>query len=73
MDKAEFKSTMDEWLYTLRTTRPAPGHDRGRLSGDWWRLRPSKTGGPTGFPYTIEVIEWFRSTCSRMGIPFNLA
>ena len=33
MDTAEFKRTMDEWLFTLRTTRPALGHDRVVYAG----------------------------------------
>ena len=72
MDTAEFKRTMDEWLYTLRTTRPSPGHDRVVYAG----LREAETvedRRANGIPLHIEVIEWFRSTCSRMGIPFNLA
>ena len=71
MDTAEFKRTMDEWLFTLRTTRPALGHDRVVYAG----LREAETveeRRSDGIPLHIEVIEWFRSTCSSMGIPFNL-
>ena len=72
MDTAEFKQTMDVWLHMLRTTRPAPGHDRVLYPG----LKEAETvedRRANGIPLHIEVIEWFRSTCSRMGIPFNLA
>ena len=72
MDKGEFKSTMDEWLYTLRTTRPAPGHDRVVYPG-LVEAETVEDRKVNGIPLHIEVIEWFRSTCSRMGIPFNLA
>ena len=72
MDAAEFKSTMDEWLYTLRTTRPAPGHDRVVYPG-LVEAETVENRRANGIPLHIEVIEWFRSTCSRMGIPFNLA
>ena len=71
MDKSEFKSTMDEWLHTLRTTRPAPGHDRVVYPG-LVEAETVKNRRANGIPLHIEVIEWFRSTCSRMGIPFNL-
>ena len=71
MDTAEFKSTMDEWLHTLRTTRPAPGHDRVVYPG-LVEAETVENRRANGIPLHIEVIEWFRSTCSRMGIPFNL-
>lgn len=71
-DTTDFKRMMDEWLYTLRRTKPAPGHDRvvyaGLLEAETVEERQAN-----GIPLHCEVIDWFRKTCSAMEIPFGLA
>ena len=57
-DVEEFKDTMDETLKKLRTTRPAPGHERVLYAGlaeheDMVDRRMN------GIPLHKEVLEWF--------------
>ena len=72
MDTAEFKRTMDEWLHMLRTTKPAPGHDRVVYAGlvEAETVEERKANGILLHP---EVVDWFRTACADMEIPFNLA
>lgn len=72
MDTAEFKRTMDEWLYTLRTTKPAPGHDRVVYAG-LVEAETVEERKANGIPLHLKVVDWFRTACSDMEIPFNLA
>ena len=66
-DLAEFKRMMDEFLHGLRTTKPAPGHDRVLYAG----LHEAETVADRkvrGIPYHPEVVEWFDTACKEMGI-----
>ena len=72
MDTAEFKSTMDEWLQMLRTTKPAPGHDRVMYAG----LPESEEVEKRtvhGIPFHPEVIEWFKDICGELSIQYTLS
>ena len=63
----EFKQTMDDFLQTLKTTKPAPGHERvlvpGQIEAEATEERISE-----GIPLHKEVVEWFRGTCAELGI-----
>ena len=71
VDTGEFKRTMDEWLQMLKSTPPAPGHERvlyaGLLEAETERERRAN-----GIPLHPEVIDWFRITCAEFSVPFVL-
>ena len=62
-----FKDTMDEMLKTLRTSPPAPGHDRvlypGLSEAEELAERRAK-----GIPLHKEVLQWFAECTKDMGI-----
>ena len=67
MDTAQFKRTMDEWLYMLKSTKPAPGHDRVLYPG----LPEAECEieyKAKGIPLHTEVVGWIRSICSELHI-----
>jgi L-2-hydroxycarboxylate dehydrogenase (NAD+) len=63
----EFKETMDEFLSTLRTTPPAPGHDRVFYPGlpDWEMEQERRE---LGIPLHKEVVESLRKLSDDLGI-----
>jgi L-2-hydroxycarboxylate dehydrogenase (NAD+) len=65
----QFKADMDEFLRGLTETPPAPGHERvvypGLLEAEETRQRLEE-----GIPYHVEVINWFRSIGSELGLRF---
>ncbi|MGA9697064.1 MAG: Ldh family oxidoreductase [Dehalococcoidales bacterium] len=65
MDVAEFKRTMDEWLVMLKTTKPAPGHDRVLYPG-LPEAECEKEYKAKGIPLHHEVVEWLRKTCTEL-------
>ena len=71
MDVAEFKRTMDEFLTMLRTTKPAPGHERVFFPGlpEAESVEDRKVNG---IPLHHEVIDWFRDICGELSIPYVL-
>lgn len=71
MDVADFKQTMDEWLETLRTTKPAPGHDRVFYPG-LPEAEDEADRRANGIPLHPEVVDWFRDICAELEIPFKL-
>ena len=71
MDTGEFKKTMDDWLRLLRTTRPAPGHERVYYPGQM-EAESEKENRAKGIPLHREVIDWFRETCGELSIQFSL-
>ena len=71
MDTAEFKRTMDEWLKVLRTTKPAPGHDRVLYPG-LPEAEATITNRAKGIPLHPEVATWFHSICNELSIPCTM-
>ena len=67
-DVGEFKQTMDDFLRTLKSTKPAPGHDRVLAPG---QIEAENTEERTasGIPLHKEVVEWFHTTCAELDIP----
>ncbi len=67
-DVQEFKATMDEWMEMMKTTKPAPGHDRVMVAGqpeaEMEEVRRSE-----GIPLHNEVVDWLRDTCSELSVP----
>lgn len=68
MDTAEFKRTMDEWLRTLKSTRPAPGHDRVLYPGQP-EAEAEIEHRAKGIPFHPEVVAWFHTICGDLSIP----
>ena len=68
MDTAQFKRTMDEWLRMLKSTKPAPGHDRVLYPG-LPEAECEVEYKAKGIPLHREVIGWFRRICSELQIP----
>ncbi len=68
-DTGKFKSDMDEFLQALTDTPPAPGHERvvyaGLLEAEEVELRRAE-----GIPYHREVIDWFATIESELGLDF---
>lgn len=71
MDVAEFKRTMDEWLRMLRTTKPAPGHERVLYPG-LPEAEATEDRKANGIPLHSEVVEWFADICGELSIPYTL-
>ena len=67
MDTGQFKRTMDEWLQMLKSTKPAPGHQRvlypGLLEAECEVEYRAK-----GIPLHREVVGWFNSICRELSI-----
>ena len=71
LDVEDFKSMMDEWLQTLKDTPPSPGNERVLVAGQMeWEAEQDRSS--KGIPLHVEVVQWFRDTCSQMEIPFIL-
>ena len=71
IDVREFKTMMDEWLRMLRSTPPAPGHERVLYPG----LPEAETEADrkaNGIPLHPEVVDWFRGISAELAIPFEL-
>ena len=63
----QFKREMDEWLRMMKSTRPAPGHDRvlvaGQPEAETELLRRAE-----GIPLHPEVAQWLRDACGELGV-----
>ena len=66
-DLQEFKERMDRMLHTLKTTKPAPGHDRVIYPG-LSEHEEEQDRRANGIPLHKEVIEWFAGITSEMSI-----
>ena len=67
----EFKQAMDDWMQSLKSTPPAPGHDRvlvpGQPEHEMEQERRTK-----GVPLHQEVIAWFKDISRELEIPYVL-
>lgn len=68
VDIAQFKRTMDEFLQMLKSTKPAPGHDRVLYPG-LPEAECEVEHRAKGIPLHIEVVGWFRKICAELSIP----
>ena len=71
MDTSEFKTTMDEWINMLQSSKPAPGHDRVMYPGQP-EHESNIERSENGIPLHYEVIDWFKDICGELSIPFSL-
>ena len=66
-----FKGLMDDFLGALRTTPPAPGHDRVLYAG-LPEAEAMEDRRANGIPFHKEVVGWFQDICNEMSIPYIL-
>ena len=67
-DVEPFKVEMDEWLQMMKTTKPAPGHDRVLVAGQP-EAEVELVRRDEGIPLHPEVADWIRDTCGEMSVP----
>ena len=67
-DLEQFKTTMDQMLETIRTTDPAPGHERVLYPGlsEHEELLERRAHG---IPLHKEVIQWFNQITNELNLP----
>ena len=70
IDPAEFRRQMDDWVRTMRATRPAPGAGGVVIPGDPERLAEAERLR-TGVPLLPAVVADLRDISARTGIPFE--
>ena len=63
-----FKDTMDRMLDTLKTTKPAAGHERVLYPG-LSEYEDEQERRAHGIPLHREVIEWFAGITKELGVP----
>ena len=66
-DVDSFKDMMDEWLQMMKTTKPAPGHDRVMVAGQP-EAEVEAVRRVEGIPLHPEVIDWLRDICSELSV-----
>ena len=66
-DPDHFKDEMDGWLQMMKTTKPAPGHDRvlvaGQPEAEMEAIRRKE-----GIPLHPEVVQFMRDTCAELSV-----
>ena len=67
-DLDTFKAHLDSMLRTLRTTRPAAGHERVLYPG-LAEFEAEQDRRAHGIPLHKEVIQWFDDNTSELSIP----
>jgi L-2-hydroxycarboxylate dehydrogenase (NAD+) len=67
-DVEPFKAEMDEWLTMMKTTKPAPGHDRVLVAGQP-EAEVEEVRREEGIPLHPDVAESIRDTCAEMSVP----
>ena len=67
-DVEPFKAEMDEWLQMMKSTKPAPGHDRVLVAGQP-EAEVEVVRRDEGIPLHADVADWIRDTCGEMSVP----
>lgn len=70
IEPSEFKRQIDEYVRTLRKTRPAPGTNGPLVPGDPER-EAEAIRRRDGIPLVLPVIEELRDISRQTGIPFT--
>ncbi len=66
-DVDRFKEMMDEWMRMLKTTKPAPGHDRVMVAGQP-EAEVEAARRVEGIPLHSEVVGWLRDACAELSV-----
>ena len=67
-DPDEFKEMMDEWMGMMKSTKPAPGHDRVMVAGQP-EAEIEEIRREDGIPLREEVAQWIRDTSAEWSVP----
>ncbi len=70
-DIEPFKDEVDKYLAAIRTTPTAPGHDRVIYAGVEMQENLEERSR-TGIPYHRDVVEYFKTTATGLGIAHRL-
>jgi LDH2 family malate/lactate/ureidoglycolate dehydrogenase len=70
IDPDAFRSQIDDYVRTLRATRPAPGHEGPLVPGDPER-EAEQLRSASGVPLVLPVVEDLRAISAVAGIPFD--
>ncbi len=70
-DVDRFKEMMDEWMRMMKSTKPAPGHDRVMVAGQP-EAEVEAVHRVEGIPLHPEVAQYLRDTCAEMSLPCQL-
>jgi LDH2 family malate/lactate/ureidoglycolate dehydrogenase len=71
IDVPEFKDAMDDFLRTLKATKPAAGHDRVLVPGQP-EVEATIENRAKGIPLHREVVESLRDMCDTLDVAFGL-
>jgi LDH2 family malate/lactate/ureidoglycolate dehydrogenase len=66
-DTTEFKLSMDEWIRTMRTTKPQPGYKEVLIPGDPERIAYQQRM-IKGIPLNVEVVNSLNVIANETGI-----
>ena len=70
IDLDEFKKQTDDYIQTMRSTKPAPGTEGPLIPGDPER-ESEKIRAKEGIPLVEPVVEELNDIAKRTGIPFD--
>lgn len=70
IDPDEFKRQIDDWIRTMRATKPQPGTDGPLIPGDPER-EAEEERSRDGVPLVLPLVEELRDISRRTGIPFD--
>ncbi|HYH79719.1 MAG TPA: Ldh family oxidoreductase [Longimicrobium sp.] len=70
IDPLEFRRQVDDWVRTMRGTRPAAGTTGPMIPGDINR-RTEETRRVSGVPLILPIVESLRQVAARTGVPFG--
>ena len=70
IDADEFKRQIDDWIRTMRNTRPAPGTEGPLIPGDPER-EAEQIRRKQGIPLVMPVVEELREISKQTGVPLD--
>jgi L-2-hydroxycarboxylate dehydrogenase (NAD+) len=70
IDTDEFKRQIDDWIRTMRATKPQPGTDGVQIPGDQERWA-EEIRSKEGIPLVLPLVEELRDISQRTKIPFD--
>ena len=66
-DPDHFKDEMDGWLQMMKSTKPAPGHDRVLVAGQP-EAEMEAVRRTEGIPLHPDVVQFIRDTCAELSV-----
>jgi L-2-hydroxycarboxylate dehydrogenase (NAD+) len=68
---SEFKAKMDEWIFTFKSAKPAPGHDEVFIPGEPERRKEEKIR-KEGINVIPAIAKEMKEIADALGIPFDI-